>query len=133
MPDRTNANPIVERVTLDGVDVDPVKGIVDRCVAKRSRRLQDYKIDVKVPDSSWEPNPGAEGGSQREQIWVAYYSDIGDLQDEARLLFDSTSGRISESDIEYRAPYEPGDGTPGRSSTTAAAGAAFVVLPIHVK
>jgi hypothetical protein len=132
--DRTNANPIVERVTLDGVDVDPQTGItVDRCVAKRRGDCKAHKIDVKVVDASWEPNPGAEGGSQREQIWVAYYSDIGDLRDEARLLFDARSGRISESDVEYRAPYEPADGTLWAVVHDNRAGAAFVVLPIHVK
>lgn len=133
--DRTNANPVVERVTLDGVDVDPKEGItVDRCVADRRADCKPVKIDVKVSDSSWEPNPstGAASG-KREQIWVAYYSDLGDLKDDARLLFDSTKGRIGESDVEYRAPYEPGDGTLWAVVHDNRAGAAFVVLPLHVK
>jgi hypothetical protein len=133
--DRTNANPIVERVTLDGVDVDPQQGItIDRCVAERRADCKSVKIDVKVAESSWEPNPGPDGkGSQREQIWATYYSDLGDFQDEARLLFDSKSGRISESDVEFRAPYDPSEGTIWAVVHDNRAGAAFVVLPLHVK
>ena len=136
--DRTNTNPVVEAVTLDGVPVDPQQGIVvDRCVADRRADCKPVKIDVRVTDESWEPNPSmgqtAETAEQREQIWVTYYSDIGDLQDEARLLFDSKSGRISESAVEYRAPYEPSEGTLWAVVHDNRTGAAFVVLPIHVK
>lgn len=133
--DRTNTNPVVERVTLDGVDVDLTQGItVDRCATKRRSDCTPVKIDVKVSDASWEPNPGPDGkGNQREQIWVAYYSNLGDLQDEARLLFDSTEGRISESDVEFRPPNEPAEGTLWAVVHDNRAGAAFVVLPIHVK
>ncbi len=133
--DRTNTNPVVERVTLDGVDVDLEKGItIDRCVADRRANCKPVKIDVKVSDASWEPNPApGQAAGQHEQIWVTYYSDIGDLKDEARLLFDSKSGRISESDVEFRAPYDPTEGTLWAVVHDNRAGAAFVVLPIHVK
>ncbi|MBX3205893.1 MAG: hypothetical protein KF764_12540 [Labilithrix sp.] len=133
--DRTNANPVVERVTLDGVDVDVDAGItVERCVAGRRADCKPVKIDVKVSDSSWEENPssGAAVG-QREQIWVTYYSDLGDFRDEARLLFDATEGRISESDVEFRPPYAPSEGTIWAVVHDNRAGAAFVVLPLHVK
>ena len=133
--DRTNANPVVERVTLGGVDVDPQQGItIDRCVAERRADCKPVKIDVKVSESSWEPNPApGQAAGQREQIWVTYYSDIGDLQDEARLLFDPKSGRISESDVEFRPPYDPSEGTLWAVVHDNRAGAAFVVLPLHVK
>lgn len=133
--DRTNANPVVERVTVDGVDVDLSKGIeIERCVASRRAECKATKIDVKVADSSWEPNPSAGGReTQREQIWVTYYSDLGDFQDDARLLFDSTKGRISESDVEFRPPYEPATGTIWAVVHDNRAGAAFLVLPLKVK
>lgn len=133
--DRTNANPVVERVTVDGVDVDPAKGItVDHCVATKRADCKPVKIDVKVADASWEENPSPGlSTTQREQIWATYYSDIGDLKDEARLLFDSTKGRISESDNEFRAPYEPSEGTLWTVVHDNRAGAAFVVLPLHIK
>lgn len=133
--DRTNSNPVVERVTLDGAEVDPAKGItVDRCVAKRRADCKPMKIDVRVSDSSWEPNPSAGlSANQREQIWATYYSDIGDLKDEARLLFDSKAGRVSASEVEYRPPYEPSEGTLWAVVHDNRAGAAFVTIPLHVK
>lgn len=134
--DRTNANPVVERITLDGVDVDVADGgiTVDHCVANRRADCKAYKIDVKVPESSWEPNPGiGAGATQREQVWATYYSNLGDLDSEARLLFDSTKGRVTASDVEFRAPYTSAEGTLWTVVHDNRAGAAFVVIPLHVK
>jgi hypothetical protein len=133
--DRTNTNPVVEKVTLDGVDVDPTKGItVDHCVAHKRDDCTAMKIDVRVSDASWEPNPDPDGKvSQHEQIWVAYYSDIGDLKEDARLLFDATKGRVDKSEVEFRAPYTAVEGTLWAVVHDNRAGAAFVTLPIHVK
>lgn len=134
-PDRTNTNPVVERVTVDGADVDLAAGItMDRCVAKRRAECEPVKIDVRVTDASWEENPG-EGAAadQREQIWVSYYSDIGDLRDDARLLFDPRKGRIPNSEIEFRPPYEPTTGTLWAVVHDNRAGAAFVEIPLRVR
>jgi hypothetical protein len=133
--DRENTNPVVEKVTLDGGDVDPARGItVPRCVAKRRADCKPVLIDVKVPESSWEENPPFAGQApQREQIWVTYYSDIGDLRDDARLLYDARQGRIDKSDVEFRPPYEPGEGTIWAVVHDNRVGAAFVTFPVHVK
>lgn len=133
--DRTNTNPVVERVTLDGAEVDLKAGItVDHCVAERRGDCREWKIDVRVSDASWEtnPEPGA-AADQHEQVWATYYSDVGDFADDARLLFDSTAGRISESEVKYRAPAAPVDGTVWIVVHDNRVGAAFVVVPIHVK
>jgi hypothetical protein len=133
--DRTNTNPVVEKVTLDGADVDMQAGItVDHCVASRRSDSKEWKIDVKVSDASGEINPEpGEAVNQHEQIWATYYSDQGDLEDDARLLFDSTKGRITDSQVKYRAPYAPGVGTLWIVVHDNRVGAAFVVLPFHVK
>lgn len=132
--DRTNTNPVVEKVTLDGAPVDLTKGItVDHCVASRRSDCKAVKLDVRVSDASWEVNPSEDGKVSHEQIWATYYSDLGDLKDDARLLFDATKGRVSGSEIEYRAPYDPGEGTVWIVVHDNRAGAAFVVLPLHVK
>jgi hypothetical protein len=133
--DRTNGNPVVERVTLDGVDVDVTKGItVARCEAPRREDCPARKINIQVAESSWEPNPapGAAAG-QREQIWVAYYSDLGEFKNDARLLFDARQGRVSESDVEFRAPDKPGGGTVWAVVHDNRAGAAFVSFPVRVE
>jgi hypothetical protein len=133
--DRANTNPVIEKVTVDGVDVDPAMGVtVDRCVASRRAACKPTKLDVRVSSASWEPNPNPDGTeTQHEQIWVAYYSDIGDLKDEARLLFDAKKGRIDDSAVEYRAPYAAGEGTLWAVVHDNRAGAAFVTLPLHVR
>ncbi len=134
--DRTNTNPVIEKITLDGVDVDPQKGItLDKCVASRRSECKEWKIDIKVSDGSWEENPSemVSGQALREQIWATYYSDLGDMDNVARLLFDTRRGRVSESDVVYRAPYDPAEGTIWAVVHDNRAGAAFVVLPLHVK
>ncbi len=132
---RTNTHPVIEKVTLDGKDVDPAVGLVmDRCTGVDKRTdCPERKINVVVSDSSWEDNPTPEGEPLKEQIWVAYYSDQGDFDNDARLLFDTRKGRISESDVVYRAPYDPVDGTVWAVVHDNRGGAAWVVLPLHVK
>jgi hypothetical protein len=131
--DRTNTNPVIERITQDGIDVDPLKGVtLDRCVAKRRSDCKAVKIDIEVTDASWETNPSA-SGEQHEQIWATYYSDIGTFKDDARLLFDAKQGRITESEVELRAPYEAGEGTIWGVVHDNRTGAAFVTLPLHVR
>lgn len=133
---KTNTNPVIEKVTLDGKDVDPAVGLViDRCtgVSKRSD-CPEKKIDVRVSDTSWEDNPTPFDAEQvKEQVWVTYYSDQGDFDNEARLLFDTRRGRVSESDVIYRAPYDAVDGTVWAVVHDNRGGAAWVVLPLHVK
>jgi hypothetical protein len=133
---RTNANPVISGVTLNALPVDSKAGLtIDHCVASRRSDCKEWKIDVKVPDSSWEPDPeeGTAASNQHEQIWVDYYSDLGDFENDARLLFDSTRGRVTDSDVKYRAPYAPGEGTVWAVVHDNRAGAAFVVMPLHIK
>ena len=133
--DKTNANPVIQSVTLNGVVVDPKAGLtIDHCVASRGGDCPELQIDVQVPESSWELNP-TQGESliQHEQIWVDYFSDLGDLEDDARLLYDTTAGKVSGSEVKYRAPYLPGDGTVWLVVHDNRAGAAFMVLPLHIR
>ena len=134
---KTNTNPVIEKVTFDGKDLDVAKGIVvETCkgVDKRDE-CPEHKLGVTVSEASWEPNPSEtnSGRNLREQIWVAYYGDHGDFQDDARLLFDTTAGRISESEVIWRAPYDPVDGTIWAIIHDNRGGAAWVVLPVHVQ
>jgi hypothetical protein len=133
--DRDNTNPVVERVTFEGTAVNLSEGIVvGKCVADKREDCPPVKIDVVVSDASWESNPatGAAEG-QREQIWVAYYSDLGEFKNDARLLFDARKGRVSESAVEYRAPSSPGVGTIWAIVHDNRVGAAFVSFPVLVR
>ncbi|HSO35371.1 MAG TPA: hypothetical protein VLT33_22735 [Labilithrix sp.] len=134
--ERVNTNPVLEKVTFEGNDVDLAKGITfEKCTAEKEKDCKENKIDVRVSDSSWESNPAdvTRDGELREQIWVDYYSDIGKFDDEARLLFDTRVGRVSDSDVKFRAPKDVTDGTLWAVVHDNRGGAAWVVVPLHVR
>ena len=130
---RTNANPIIEQTLKDDVAVDLAAGItVEPCREAKRADCKDIHLDLRVPDESWEANP-AETTSVREQIWVDWYSDIGDFSDDARLLFDTKQGRTSESFNKFHAPADPQDGTIWAVVHDNRGGANWVVFPVHVR
>lgn len=132
--DRVNTNPVIDAVTLDGQPIDPAAGVtLDRCTTGKLSECKGVTFDVRVPDASWEDNatPGNEGA--REQIWVDYYSDRGELQDEARLLFDTRSGRVSGSEVTFRPFKEPGEGHLWAVVHDNRGGVSWSVVPVRVK
>jgi hypothetical protein len=134
---RTNTNPVIEKMTLDGVDVDPKAGLtVDKCTEHKSADCKDIKIDVHVSDASWEDNPSDiehQGTPFHEQIWVDWYSDMGEFTEDARLLFDAQKGRNDDSAVKFHAPKDPGDGTVWAVVHDNRGGAAWMVVPLHVR
>lgn len=133
---RTNTNPVIEKITFEGKDVDLAQGItVDRCTAVTRMECPETKIDVRVSESSWEENPSEviDGRVLREQIWVSLYSDKGEIGTDARLLFDTTKGRPSETEVTYRAAAEPGRGTLWAVVHDNRGGQAWVVVPVTVR
>jgi hypothetical protein len=134
---RTNANPIVDDFMKDGVHVDATQGIVvDKCTEAKSANCPDIKLDVHVPDASWELNPSEtehDGTAFHEQIWVDYYSDVGDFTDDTRLLFDAQRGRVDDTAAKYHAPKDVSDGTVWAVVHDNRGGASWMTLPIHVK
>lgn len=134
--DRVNTNPVIETLTFEGKDVVPAAGItVERCTAERERDCKENKIGTRVSDSSWEENPSdvQREGPLREQIWVGYYSDIGKMDSDARLLFDTRQGRVAESDVTFRAPKNVVDGTLWAVVHDNRGGASWIVVPVHVR
>jgi hypothetical protein len=134
--ERLNTNPVIEKVLSEGKDVDPAQGItLEKCVAEKERDCKENKIDVRVSDNSWEANPAdvTRDGELHEQIWVDYYTDIGKLDDEARLLFDTRVGRVTDTDVKYRAPKDVSDGTLWAVVHDNRGGAAWIVVPLHVR
>lgn len=133
---RTNTNPVIEKITFEGKDVDLAQGItVDRCTAATRMECPETKIDVRVSDSSWEENPSdvVDGRVLREQLWVSLYSDKGEIETDARLLFDTTKGRPPETEVTYRAAAEPGRGTLWAVVHDNRGGQAWVVVPVTVR
>jgi len=135
--DRVNTNPVIEKVTLEGLDVDINAGLtLDKCAyGTRERDCREYKVDVRVSDSSWEPNPSdvEREGPLREQVWVSYYSDIGVFENDARLLFDTRKGRAPASPVGLRAGYQVVDGTMWVVVHDNRGGASWLAVPLHVR
>lgn len=134
---RVNTNPVIQKVTHRGADVDLNAGItVEKCRdVKKRMDCPEIKIDIRVSDESWEENVGevTRGQQLREQIWASYYTNIGEFENDARLLFDTRSGRVSESEVVFRAPADPMDGTMWMVVHDNRGGASWVVLPIHAR
>ena len=131
--DLTNQNPVVDDVRLDGGVIDYDAGItIEHCTTRKVDDCPPIAFDVDVPQSSWEENP-TENQTLREQIWVDYYSDLGKFKDDARLLYDTRSGKVNESRVEYRAPKTVADGTVWMVVHDNRAGASFLTFPLHVR
>lgn len=133
-PDRVNTNPVIDGVTFEGNPVDLTKGItVDCCTTPKQSDCEARKIDVHVPDSSWEDNQAPGSENLREQIWADYYSDQGTLESDARLLFDTRTGRVSDSAVKFR-PFEaPGQGHVWIVVHDNRGGATWSIVPIRVQ
>jgi hypothetical protein len=134
--DRTNQNPEIQAVTQDGTAIDPAKGMkMAPCTTAKRSDCPEIKIDVTVPDTSWELNPGdkdPDGNVRHEQIYVTYYSSVGQLEGDARLLYDPVRGKVDGSEVKYQAPNETGEGTMWIVVHDNRGGVAWQVVPLHV-
>ncbi|WP_394831937.1 hypothetical protein LVJ94_36010 [Pendulispora rubella] len=125
-----NVNPTIADVFLENQRVDLAQGItVDRCTTKLRRDCPDIKINVVVPETSWE----VQDGDRREQIWAAYYADIGQLDGESRLLWDATKGRVDGSENKYKAANDPLEGTMFIVVHDNRGGTAWAQVPVHTR
>ncbi len=110
---KKNENPGILGLVFDGKPVDPSVGIqIDRCSLTKRSDCPQPRLDTEVPADSWEIQTGvtsSDGKEQREQIWVDYYTTLGEIEP-VRLLYDVTSGRVSESGAKFTASAESGHG-----------------------
>jgi hypothetical protein len=133
---RTNANPVItnNQVLFQGNPVDPGAGVhVDRCTTDP---CPEVTFDVDVPESSWEENPGdidPTGRLRHEEIWVDYYSSIGSLEENARLLYDAIAGRSSDSKMKFQASGAAGDGKLWAVVHDNRGGTSWVEVDVHVR
>ena len=134
--ERTNANPIFDQLTFEGNPVDLTKGIdMDHCTTAKRSDCPELKIDTAVKPESWESNPSdvdPDGTVRHEQVWAAYFANIGQLAGDARLLYDPARGKVDGSEIKYQAPYEIGDGLLWVVMHDNRGGATWVQVPLHV-
>ncbi|MGA3120326.1 MAG: hypothetical protein ABSF69_06095 [Polyangiaceae bacterium] len=91
-----------------------------------------------TPDS-WEVNPldvGPNGVARHEEIWADYYSTFGGFKSDTRLLYDPTTGAVSNPDTDFNppslAPTDPHDGVIFVVVHDDRGGASWVTIPMHV-
>ncbi len=134
----TNANPEIDGVTFDGQTIDTNAGVVvPRCDPNVSGSCDAHKVNVTIPDSSWELATGSpvepDGTELHEQIWADYYYTLDGFDSDGKLIFDARTGRVTENDNNYLAPSMPGQGRLFIVVHDNRGGAAWVDFPVIVK
>ncbi|RLB48599.1 MAG: hypothetical protein DRI90_25265 [Deltaproteobacteria bacterium] len=124
--ERANANPPIEAITLDGIELpdDPADApVVESCpVTEDDRRAaacasdqpvddcRQYVINATIGDVA-EVDPGAvdiDGNPMREVVWVSYFAKGGDMSMALSLVSDATEGYLNDHDTDWVPPAEPG-------------------------
>jgi len=125
---RTNADPHVTELTFDAKDPGTGPGnalIVPPCavdddtrVAPASCSKEDpfttctpVKIDITAEDDVAEDDlegTTMDGKKLKEVVWVDYFTDHGDFDNEVALVNDATTGLIADHSVKWIAPPEPG-------------------------
>lgn len=133
---RPNANPPIDDVVFDGKSVDLTQGVtVDRCTVAEADCVR-HPVDVSVPESAWELNPGAlaaDGTTLHEQVYAIYYYTIEKAEKEGRLLYDSRTGRVSDTPNHFIPQSVAGDGRIYIVVHDNRGGTNWVDFPISVK
>ena len=106
---RTNANPIIEALLINGKAVDPTTvPTFPRC---QKGACPDLSVRAKVDPASAESNTGlydAKGREMSEQMWVSYLATGGNVKSGSRLVNDATKGFNEDNGTDYTPPSEPG-------------------------
>jgi hypothetical protein len=134
----TNENPTIDHATLQSMPVDPALGLTfDHCGGNSGTSCLENDIDVVVPDSSWEVNPGdvdpQTNTQHHEVLWVDYYATDGDFGSDAKLLYDAIAGKLPDPHVTYTPPDHPAELTMWIVVHDNRGGTAWLVLPVHVR
>ncbi|HXN34218.1 MAG TPA: hypothetical protein VN894_20290, partial [Polyangiaceae bacterium] len=95
-----NTNPVIDHIDVEGKTVDLQLGFqTPPCTASHCASIH---IGPVVPASSQESNPlekDVNGGPLKEEIWADFFSDVGLLDDESRLLYNTTTGSVGDPSV----------------------------------
>jgi hypothetical protein len=125
--ERTNVNPMMAAVTLDGValpdDVNTAP-VVEACpVSEQDRRVggcgsedpaavcRTYQVSALISSDVAEIDADEvdlEGNPLQEIVWLSYFVDGGDISPSLSLVSDATKGFQSGFESEWVPPSEPG-------------------------
>jgi hypothetical protein len=147
----TNANPVIASIDVNGqtLAVTPTAGAPQvyttlpftsaRCTADTRDDCAHVPIGPVVTPDSWEVNPlqtDVNGNPSHEELWANFYTTFGSVTDDARLLYDPTSGSIGDpsvTDNKWLPPNDPGDGLIWIVVHDNRGGASWVTIPVHVQ
>jgi hypothetical protein len=114
---RTNKNPLIQSLTVAGQTfsdkgalcsdtTEPCEPSAEVSLAGCTKKDVDdcskVKVDITVPPSEQETDPSSARG--REQVWVDYYATGGKFEDDIRVLYDATEGKLSDTAVDFRRP-----------------------------
>jgi hypothetical protein len=151
----TNANPVISYVDVGGKHLpitaqpgapqvytapacDSPEGCLSMPACTGGGSNCQVQMGPVVPESSWELNPeetDVHGNPLHEEIWVDFYATFGNVQDEARLLYDTQTGSVGDpnkTDTVFTGPSSPGKGYVWMVVHDNRGGAAWVTIPVLV-
>ncbi len=106
--EKTNANPILNGLRINGELVDPsTEPVYPRC----GDSCSDLEIRADVDPASAETNTGlvdSDGNTLSEQMWVEYLATGGKVDSSPRLVNDATKGFNEDNGTDYEPPKEAG-------------------------
>jgi hypothetical protein len=135
--ERTNANPVIERLTLGDAQVDPTMGLtVEHCSQSNITKCASTPLETVVPNSSDEVDPGnldVNGNPLNEQIYVDYYLTAGKVDHDAMILFDPRAGRLSSTSDAFYPPQGTGDSLLWAVVHDNRGGVWWLEVPVHAQ
>ncbi len=138
----SNANPIVKGINAAGLPLcfqgsspSYVTGVVDATLcAPGNKSCPHVNLEPIVPPASQEFDPQA---SQRETVWVDFYSTFGGFSTASRLLYDPIAGALPKMDTDFEPPIvNPGDPRDGYVFAVvhdSRGGATWITIPVHLQ
>ena len=95
-----------------------------------------YEIEVVVPSDVGEEEAeatGEDGETLRETVWVNYYTDTGDLENDIKLINDPQTGYLEEHRVRWIPPATPGRSTIWAVVRDSRGGSSWTVRYVDVK
>jgi hypothetical protein len=124
---RTNTNPVSTGMNLDGAPIDEdfaEMPTVTACgISEDERRASGcgaedpfsactaYEIEAVVPEDVGEFDADAtdaEGVPLKEAVWIDYYAEAGDFENDVKLISDPSEGFIPDQAVKWIPPDAPG-------------------------
>lgn len=125
--ERQNANPVVNGLELDGVEMSddfstmstatpcPIDAEERREVGCNARdpiaECRTVTIEAMIPEKVAEPDPDAKQKALNEIVWVNYFADLGDIDGGIKLVSDASRGYLGDHAVTWIPPAEPGIAT----------------------